>query len=145
MIRDMTPEDKPGVLRLIRLFYQERLIFQGVHFAPEHAEEHFNLLISNPATVALCLIEEEEVVGIIAGVVSVMIFAKELALQEMVWYVEIAKRREGVKLLRAFEQRGKERGAQYVMMVGLVNDSVLEFYPRAGYVKSQEFFMKRLE
>jgi len=145
MIRPMVPGDKAAVLRLAKMFYEERMEKIGFHYSDEHAAVHFDLFISNSMTIALCAEEDGRVIGMIAGVISAVIFAKELAVQEMVWYVEAGRRKCGVLLLRAFERCAAERGARYVTMVGMSGDPVLEFYSRVGYESIQETFLKSTE
>lgn len=145
MIRDITPEDKPGVLRLAKMFYEERLERTGIHYDAQHASAHFDIFIKTPGVLALCAEEDGQVVGMIAGAASAIIFAKELAMQEMVWYVEPEKRNCGLRLLREFEKRSAEKGLGWITMVGMTGDSSVGFYPRLGYYETQRTFMKRLE
>lgn len=145
MIRDIVAEDKPRILELAEMFFKERLERSGVTFSPEHADQHFHTFLNTPGLLALCAEEEGRIVGMIVGVASAIIFAKELAMQEMVWYVEPTKRKCGLQLLREFEKRAAELGLYYVMMIGMSGDSVLSLYPRLGYTETQKVFMKRLE
>jgi predicted N-acetyltransferase YhbS len=144
MIRDITPDDKPQILRLVEMFFKERLEKTGTLYSPDHACAHFDLFIKAPGILALCAEEEGKIVGMIVGISSAIIFAKELAMQEMVWYVEPDKRKCGLKLLREFERRSKELGLQYVMMVGMSGDPVVDFYPRVGYAELEKIFIKAL-
>lgn len=79
----------------------------------------------------------------IAGVASAIIFAKEVAMQEMVWYVEPDKRKCGLKLLREFEQRAKARKLDFILMPTVFQRSE-RFYKRLGYRAYQNTFLKRM-
>lgn len=145
MIRDIIKTDKEQVLELAELFYHERLERAGVMFDYNNAAVHFDLLIKTPGLLALCAEENGEIVGMIAGTASAIIFAKELAMQEMVWYVKPECRKSGLNLLKEFEKRARAMGYERVMMVGMAGDPVLDIYPRFGYVETQRVFMKRLD
>ncbi len=145
MIRDITAEDKPRVLELAEMFFKERLERSGVTFSPENADQYFDIFLKTPGLLALCAQEKGRVVGMIVGVASAILFAKELAMQEMVWYVEPNSRKCGLQLLREFEKRSTERGLHYVMMIGLSGDPISSVYPRLGYTETQNVFMKRLK
>ena len=144
MIRDITPEDKPQVLRLVEMFFKERIERTGTFYSPIHAGDHFDLFIKHPGILALCAVDDGVIVGIIAGIASSIIFSKEVAMQEMIWYVQPDKRKCGLKLLREFEQRSKASGLTIVMMVGMSKDPIIDLYNRLGYVSMQETFIKWL-
>ena len=145
IIRDITPNDKESILRLAEMFFNEILIPKaGIHFDAQHASAHFDTLINTPGVLALCVEKENGIRGMVAGVSSAIIFAKELAMQEMVWYVEPKYRNCGLKLLLEFEKRSKERGLDQMMMVGVIETPVLDLYPRLGYKENQRIFIKNL-
>ena len=145
MIRDIVAGDKEQILRLVEMFFKERLEQSGVTYSPEHADVHFHTFLNTPGILALCAEENGRIVGMIAGVASAIIFAKELAMQEMVWYVEPTSRKCGLHLLREFEKRSTELGVHYVMMIGMSGDPIISLYSRLGYTETQNVFMKRLE
>ena len=144
MIRDITANDKDQILRLVQLFYSERLERCGTFYSPSHASGHFDMFLITPGILALCVEENGKIVGMIAGIASAIIFSKEVAMQEMVWYVEREHRRCGLRLLREFERRSKERGLKMMMMVGMSGDPILSIYPRLGYREMQQTFIKEL-
>ncbi len=144
MIRDITPEDKYQILRLVEMFFKERLERVGTFYSPEHASTHFDMFIKQPGILALCAVDDGVIVGMIAGIASSIIFSKEVAMQEIVWYVQPDKRKCGLRLLREFEQRSKERGLNNIMMVGMSKDPIIDLYGRLGYHPMQETFIKWL-
>lgn len=144
MIREITPEDKPQILSLIEMFFNERLNKSGADYSPEFANDHFDAFIQTPNILALCAEVDGEIAGLIAGIPSAILFSKEVAMQELVWYVKPEKRNCGLRLLREFEKRTHALGIFQVMMVGMSGDQILNLYPRFGYVEIQKTFMKRL-
>lgn len=142
MIRDITAEDKLEILRLVEMFFKERLEKCNTYYSPEHASTHFDLFLNTPGVLALCVEENDKIVGMIAGIASAIIFSNSVAMQEMVWYVEPKHRKGGLRLLKEFEKRSKERGLNLVMMVGMTGDPVLKLYNRFGYSQMQETFIK---
>jgi ribosomal protein S18 acetylase RimI-like enzyme len=144
IVRKIEPRDKADILRLAKLFFDERLSRDGVTFCPSSAEANFDMFVTNPAIVALCAEEDGVVVGMIAGFFSRMFFAKELALQELVWYVEPRKRKCGIRLLKEFERAGQALGADVLLMVGMSGDTSIDFYRRMGYAPLQETFLKKV-
>ena len=145
MIRVITPEDKEQVLGLVQMFFKECMEQDGVFYSPEQAGEHFDIFVNNPGTLVLVAEVEGELVGLIAGVASAILFAKELAMQEMIWYVKPTRRRYGLKLLYEFEKRSTELGLQCVLATGFSGSPVTALYLKKGYRHVQNIFMKRLE
>jgi len=144
VIREITEVDKPQVLRLAEMFFKERLERAGCTFCPETAGSHFEQLVKADGILALGAEEDGILVGMIAGVASSMIFAKELVMQEIVWYVEPKWRKCGMRLLREFEKQSAARGVAFVMMIGMSGDPVLDIYPRLGYFELHKTFLKPL-
>lgn len=144
MIREITKDDKQQVLRLAELFFKERLERTGCTFCSETAAAHFDQLVMADGILALGAEKEGVLVGMIAGIASSMIFAKELVMQEIVWYVEPEQRKCGLRLLREFEKRASARGVSFIMMVGMSGDPVLDVYPRLGYFELHKTFLKPL-
>ena len=144
MIRDITAQDKKQILKLAEMFFKERLEKSGAFFSPKHAAIHFDVFLKTPGLLALCAEEDGEIIGMIVGVSSAIIFTKQLAMQEMVWYVKPDKRKCGLRLLREFERRSTIMNMQQVMMVGMSGDPIIDVYPRLGYTEIQKTFFKRL-
>lgn len=144
LIRDIKSTDKEQIVSLAEMFFKERIEREGVTFSRNVAETYFDVIMRLPKAVTLCAEQDGEIIGMIAGTFSEIIFAKELALQELVWYVKSDKRFCGIRLLKTFEERAKELGADYIIMVGMSGDDVLKFYPRFDYEELQRQFIKRV-
>jgi hypothetical protein len=142
IIRDIVAQDKEQILRLVEMFFKERLEKTGMFYSPEHASIHFDTFLNAQGILGLCAVLDGRIVGMIAGIASAIIFSKEVAMQEIVWYVEPQKRKCGLLLLREFEKRSVARGIKFVMMVGMSGDPVLSFYERVGYIETQRTFTK---
>lgn len=145
MIRTITVEDKEQIIGLAEMFFIERLEKEGSKFSYENASAHFDLFMKTPGVLALCADLDGDIVGMIVGAVSAILFAKEIAMQEMVWYVRPDRRKMGLQLLREFERQAKASGATAVYMFGMEGDPVLDVYPRLGYKGLQRTYVKFLE
>lgn len=143
MIREITKDDKQQVMRLAELLFKERLAWTGCTFCPETAAFHFDQLVMADGILALGAEKDGVLVGMIAGIASSMIFAKELVMQEIVWYVEPKHRKCGLLLLREFEERSKERGVSFVMM-SMRGDSAFNVFLRLKYFELHKTFLRPL-
>jgi hypothetical protein len=114
MIRDIIAGDKPQVLRLVEMFFKERLERVGTFYSPEHASLHFDMFLNTPGVLALCYEKEGRIIGLIAGIASAIIFSNSIAMQEMVWYVDPEHRTCGLRLLKEFEKRSTEKGLKFM-------------------------------
>lgn len=144
MIRDIVDGDKEQILRLVEMFFKECMEPAGLCYSPETAGHHFDVFIEAPGLLALCAEEEGQIVGLIAGTASAILFAKELAMQEMIWYVEPSKRKCGMQLLQEFEKRSTDLGLHCILMTGFTNSPVPDLYLRLGYKETQKIFLKLL-
>ena len=146
MIRTITVNDKEQILRLVEMFFKEHMESINSYYSPQHGFEHFDIFINNPAIIALCFEEPDgRIVGLIVGMLSMILFAKELAMQEMIWYVEPEKRKCGLKLFRAFEERAAQVGASRIIVTGFSNTDLVGLYPKLGYIENQRIFMKGIK
>lgn len=142
MIRTMTRDDKDAVLKLAKVFFDERLNEIGMIYSAENASRHFDELFDK--TFALVYEFDGEVVGMIAGVISAKIFCEGITAQEIVWFVHPDHRKAGVKLLKAFEKVAKDKGCEDITMVGIAEDASNKFYLRVGYKKLQVSYFKKV-
>lgn len=142
--RRLTIEDKPQVLKIIAKLFHERLEQEGFFYNQEYASKHFDLLAVSTEALGICLEEEGVIIGIIIGIKSAIIFSKEVAMQEIVWYVEPGKRKYGIKLLKAFEIEVKNLDGEFMMLTTMDGSAPEKVYRRLGYKQTQQTFIKRL-
>ena len=86
--------------------------------------------------------------GVIAGIIAPNPFnTKYLGLAELMWWVKEEYRgsSHALKLLRAFEEAGKERGVDYITMVRTMYTPELDkVYKKRGYIPAETTFLKEL-
>lgn len=103
-----------------------------------------------PGTVLLIAEHNEEVIGMLAGMIVPMYFNQDHRnAQEMFWWVkeEHRKSRAGIQLLKVFEKWAIAHGARTIQMgtVARINQSRLaEFYKKQGFEESETYYTKVL-
>src|SRR5262245_34183724 len=110
-------------------------------------EKMASMMVQKTGTV-LCLHEEFELKGAIAGVLYENVFDGEPCATELFWYVwPGAPKGSGAALLDAFEEWAKFRGATRVTMAYMVHnmpESLGSFYERKGYTAFEKHYVKRI-
>jgi GNAT superfamily N-acetyltransferase len=144
MIRDITPDDRQGFASLMVEFSNERLKDFGIIVDSETTLQHFDTYIKLPNIYGMVIDNDGSIDGVILVMSSAMMGSRQIIGQELVWYVRKDKRVQGVKLLRNMENKLRNMGCQYMMMIGLEGDHSCEFYGRFGYRPVQNIFQKRL-
>ena len=137
MIRKAELKDVPAVVRLVKEFFEESLSEYGLLLESKTIFE----TLENYAKNYIGIVAEEngEIVGVVGGLVSSSIFDKgQLVGQETIWYVDKRFRGGviGLKLIKAFEEECKIRGAKLIAMVNMGNlytDVLDKIYKRRGY------------
>lgn len=117
-------------------------------------EDHFltsycNLLQSGIAAVWVGH-EEQEVAGIIGGIVTQCPFTGDVVAIESFWFVREKFRKDslGVRLLKLFEEWAVEMGADRICLscMNQVNpDRMGEFYVKRGYALLEHAYVRRIE
>ena len=138
----MQSGDKEDIIRLIKLFFDEKLTEIGCKYSREAAERDFKKF--KTAIRTFVYEKDGKVVGFIGGVVSEKLFSDGLTLQEIGWFVDPAYRRCGIKLLKAFEQYGRNMGCDDIIMIGLEGDKSNSFYKKFGYKEIQTTYRKKI-
>jgi predicted N-acetyltransferase YhbS len=125
-------------------FYDERVKDIGIIMTHDKCAEHFDLYSALNNVTGLVAEEDGEVVGVILASVGQMFGSNTLVGTEIVWYVRKDKRSCGVRLLRNMENKLRELGCKFIMMIGLEGDKSCEIYPRLGYRLTQNSYLKGL-
>ena len=96
--------------------------------------------------VVLVDIEQDVLRGAIGGYVSPDVCDGAMTLHEGFWYVYPEHRGSGVKLLKAFTEEGKKRGAERMTMIHLNfnGPSLAKLYEREGFKPVQTTYMKEI-
>lgn len=137
MIRKAELKDIPSIIRLIKEFFEESLNDYGLLLNDNSITETLENYIKN--YIGIVVEENEKVIGVVGGLVSPSIFDKtQLIGQETIWYVDKRFRNKiiGLKLMKAFEEECKKRGAYLIAMVHMGNlyaDILDKFYKHRNY------------
>lgn len=130
-----------------------RLVELGLRFRLE--SEYRDHLGENPAKMAelaanlancgSLLVSERagELVGMLGYVVFPHFLSGETVAGEVFWYVSPEHRGEGLKLLRAAEERARAAGAKYMQMIA-PNDRVASVYERLDYQFVESAYQRKL-
>lgn len=144
MIRHARPDDKMRVLVLAREFH--RAAGLPFPFSPAHADALFRASIDSDDRLCLVLEVDGAIQGVLAAEAGPHPFGPFKIAGELMWWIEPAHRgRSAVGMISAFEDWARERGCQFVHMVGLGDDpAVGRLYQRRGYSAAERHFMKPL-
>jgi hypothetical protein len=102
-------------------------------------------------TITLDLRKNGKIIGVIAGVIIEHPFERgRFGLVELVWYIDKEYRKSlwSIRLFKAFEKAGIERGVKYIVM-GLRTESpnfenLQRFYTKVGYSPAEISYIKAL-
>lgn len=90
-------------------------------------------------------LDQGEVVGVIAGVVTNQLLSNKLLFQEMMWYVDKNHRGEGTKLMDHMEDWCKDQGIEKIVMCRMHNsmpETLGKFYEKIGYSPFETHYVK---
>ena len=148
MIRKAELRDVPFVVKLVKEFFEESLNDYGLLLEDAAIFETLENYAKNH--IGIIAEENEEIVGVAGGLVSPSIFDKsQLIGQETIWYVDKRYRGGviGFKLIKAFEEECKKRGAHLIAMVHLGNlyaDILDRIYKHRGYKLMEQQYIKKI-
>lgn len=144
MIRRAKREDIP---RLVELGEEFAILSQPIHgFSVDRLSiiEFANHTINDDSCVVYVLEEDGVVQGFIAGTIQKIYFSKDVALQELAWYVKKGFR--GIHLLLAFIGCARDIGCEHVIVGNKPEYYDLDrFYTRHGFKMIENQYAKRLK
>lgn len=147
-IRPLTIEELPLCVPFGEAFFQE-FSLRGI-FSPSHFLNVWTRFIEQLGAVVLGLYREDELIGGLGALISPDVFTGETVATEMFWYIG-QEHRSGtgaLRLLRAFESWGSERGVSEVRLSHFMmkNNNVLQtLYEHRGYRLIEQGYQKRLQ
>lgn len=146
-IRPLTIEEIPLCIPFGRAFHAEMQL-PGA-FLPDTFVKNWTTFLAQFPAVILGLFKGDTLVGGISGMMTPDLFDARLTAQEFFWFMDEAHRSGtgAIRLLRAFEAWGREKGATEVRMVHMVgkNDAQLErIYRKLGYRTLEVCYIKPL-
>ena len=145
MIRKATLNDVEGILKLIIEFHEESLGEYKLSFDWDTLRETIKRFITHNITI---VVDNGEIVGVIAGIISNSIFdiGQKIG-QEALWYIT-KKERKGtlaLRLLKTFEQECKDRGADFILIMHMINlnaDELNRLYETMDYKPMECHYIK---
>lgn len=117
-------------------------------YTDEQFMKTWETLIEKKAGVFLACFEPE-IIGVVAGMLYPNLYNGQLTLVELFWYVlpEHRNKRTGYRLFKAFENWGKNKGAEKVIVTNQLDcmpEKVERFYKSMGYSPFETVFDKEL-
>ena len=148
IIRKAELKDVDDVLFLTNNFFNESLSSYGLNLEEKTIRNTLTHYISN--LIGIVAEDNGKVVAAIGGFVAPSIFDEnQLIGQETIWFVDKNYRSGtiGLKLIFAFEEECKSRGANLVAMVHMGNcyaDVLDKFYNIRGYRIMEKQYIKEI-
>jgi hypothetical protein len=122
LLRPARFDDKDSVKLLIYEFYEEGLKEFGLSFDWNTLDNTINEFINKH--IHIVAEKENRIVGLIAGVIGTSIFDnKQKLAEETIWFITKEERKGSLamRLLKAFENECKNKGANFVSMIHMEN------------------------
>ena len=148
MIRAATLADVPRLVAMGEDFHSYMNCPEMGPYSPVFASRTAETLINGDDGIFLAAEDEDgRVGGMVAGMVFPVYMTGWLISQEFMWWVDDTHKGYGKRLLKAFEEEAKARGARAMVMLALHSrdsDRIAKVYERAGYRPSEHTFIKEL-
>lgn len=150
MLKLATPADEDVLFSLIANF------FNGTQYSSELFDEtkirhliRYCSDLSKPESTLIVWVDNDEVVGLIAGQITEHVFNSNRVATELAWWVEprFRKTEAAHQLLGAFEYWAEMNRCTRVQMLSLQNDyskALERFYKRQGYVPAETSYVKEI-
>lgn len=132
-------KDATQLLELGRLAWMESPRYQHLSYEPERALEFTEALLRNEWAIVLVVVDGEQIVGVLAGIVAPYFFAQQLYASDVFFYVRSDYRGGGaaVALLAEWEHLLKTDGRVTESVLGISSEIDSErtrkFYEKLGY------------
>lgn len=138
-----TPEDLPYILEMAKKFAAVSP-YKDYPQSDEKIEELIlSLMKDRNKTVLVLYMVNDKPVGMIGGMVSEMIFSRDLVASELIWWVDMGFRsRKTLALKEAYEYWAKRIGAKYIQMSNLDDQKIERYYERTGYKLTERAYLK---
>jgi len=132
-----------GLMKLAKAFIKESLSDYGFVF---EEDKLFTTLIAVQKT-SFVLLEDNKVIGVLAGTVGPNHVDSSLVYTEIIWYVTKKRRKYGLRLLKYIEKYCKKNDIpNYIVgyMGNLNSDKMQKFYEKRGFELFQVMYIKRI-
>lgn len=146
MDQNIRRAERRDIPQLIELGLEFAFVSQPIHgfsVSREMIIEFTNEVVNQDYAVVFVLEVDGVIQGFIAGRIEKIYFSKDVALQELAWYVKKGFR--GIGLLFAFEACGQSIGCQHVIVGNKPQYYDLKrFYERQGYHLLENHYAKKV-
>jgi GNAT superfamily N-acetyltransferase len=147
LIRDISAAEVPLLLPGARCFFEEGRL-PGQLNAESFVNGWRGMLASGVGVLLGAFDADGNICGAIGGSIFPDFQTNDLVATEFFWFALPDRRGQGLRLLRAFEQRAAERGAARIVMVHLEDlnaESMGKLYARLGYRLRERIYFKNLK
>lgn len=145
MIRKATPKDKLDFILLIKQFVREADLDFNTDW--DYLLANYEGMVENPEFCIFLLEKGKNIVGVLLGYASTPLFSRDRISAELAWYVDPEYRnvKDGLALLKAFEDWSKEVNCRYCSMMDIHNlRDMSPLYKRKGYKMTEKTYTKEL-
>ena len=133
-LRLATTEDIPVILEMAKKFADTSPYGKYPQEYSKAEDMVKGLLIDRNKSIVILYEVNGKPEGMIAGVLSEMMFSRENVAQELIWWVNPGHRsRKSLSLKEAYEYWAKRVGAKYISMAEPNDEKVARYYERTGY------------
>lgn len=137
------PSFVPDVIKLTDAFSEESLAEYGLEVKDERRRQVMEVC----KDMVLFLLKDGKPIGVIGGFLVNNLTNSKLAVQEVIWYVYKEHRAHGRKLMAAFEDLARKKGASSVIMCLMCNsmqERLDKYYKRLGFKPFEVQYIKEL-
>lgn len=145
MIRFAAEHDIGRLVEMGRNFHSSSIYADKVRFNEDALAASLRMFIASDIAVVMVTEQNENVVGVIGGIVGPHYLTGENAASELFWWVEPEHRGVGLPLLGAYEDEIAIRGARYSGMICPVGSGNVEkIYAKRGYEPMETIFYREM-
>jgi GNAT superfamily N-acetyltransferase len=147
IIRKATPQDIPSIVLLGEKFFNESGFNEFLEYDYKTVIKLAARAVKQP-NYAVFLAEDEEVIGLAAGIVFPFFFNENhITGQDFMWWVEPTTRgqKAGLLLFKAMQKWGNENADSFMMMSleEMNPEKVGKFYEKQGYKLIEHIYFRR--
>ena len=143
MIRELTASEIPLTLEGAHAFFAESKMPGS--FSDDAYLKTWSVMVSSGRGVLLVDFEGETPIGALGACISSHMFTGDMMTVECFWFVFPQYRGRGIKLVKAYEEWSKQKGAKFICMVhlkGLQPEILKSLYERMGYHEIETNYLK---
>jgi hypothetical protein len=149
MIREAEQDDIQAILKRGPAFFKHaQFKNKGLVFDQDSTYKTLQFLINDDNGIVL-VNEDKKINAFIYGLLSPFpMNYNQIILTEFAWWADPdARQTTGIRLLKEFEKRGKEKGADLFIMVtsdSFQEEKLEKFYKKVGFNHLEHHYIKRL-